>query len=79
MSARDATGEDFSIYVDPATGEVTGHEYGHSLQDVMRALHYYLFIPGDVGFYIVCSLAFVLFGSIVTGLIVYKKFWRGFF
>lgn len=79
VSARDAAGEDFTIYVDPGTGEVTGHEYGRSLQDVMRGLHYYLFVPGDVGFYIVASLGFVLLISMVTGLIVYKKFWRGFF
>ena len=78
IAARDAAGVDFTIYVDPGTGRVTGHEYGRSLQDAMRALHYYLFIPRDVGFYIVTSLGFVLFGSLVTGLIVYKKFWRGF-
>lgn len=79
VAARDASGTDFTIYVDPGTGRVTGHEYGRSLQDAMRALHYYLFIPRDVGFYLVTSLGFVLLGSLVTGLIVYKKFWRGFF
>jgi uncharacterized iron-regulated membrane protein len=79
IAARDAAGADFTIYVDPGTGRVTGHEYGRSLQDAMRALHYYLFIPGDIGFYLVTSLSFVLLGSLVTGLIVYKKFWRGFF
>lgn len=79
VSARDAAGVDFAIYVDPGTGRVTGHEYGRSLQDAMRALHYYLFVPRDVGFYLVTSLAFVLLGSLVTGFFVYKKFWRGFF
>jgi uncharacterized iron-regulated membrane protein len=79
IAARDVSGTDFNIYVDPGTERVTGHEYGRSLQDAMRALHYYLFIPRDVGFYLVTSLGFVLLGSMVTGLIVYKKFWRGFF
>ncbi|WP_206520288.1 PepSY-associated TM helix domain-containing protein [Altererythrobacter sp. BO-6] len=79
VSAQDAAGEGFTIYVDPGTNTVTGHEYGRSLQDFMRAIHYYLFIPRDVGFYLVSSLAFVLLGSLVTGLIIYKKFWRGFF
>lgn len=79
ISARDSAGTDFNIYVDPGTGRVTGHEYGRSLQDAMRGLHYYLFVPRDVGFYLVSSLGFVLLGSLVTGLIVYKKFWRGFF
>lgn len=79
VSARDGAGQDFTIYVDPGTGRVTGHEYGRSLQDAMRALHYYLFLPTDVGFYLVTSLAFLLLGSLITGFVVYKKFWRGFF
>lgn len=79
VSAQDEAGKGFTIYVDPGTNTVNGHEYGRSLQDFMRAIHYYLFIPRDVGFYLVSSLAFVLLGSLVTGLIVYKKFWRGFF
>lgn len=79
VSALDRAGEDFTIYVDPGTGGVTGHEYGRSLQDVMRALHYYLFVPGDVGFYLVTGLGFILLASLITGLIIYKKFWRGFF
>jgi uncharacterized iron-regulated membrane protein len=79
ISARDRAGTDFAIYVDPGSGQVTGHEYGRSLQDVMRGLHYYLFLPNDVGFYLVTSLGIAMFGSLVTGLIVYKKFWRGFF
>lgn len=79
VSARDGAGEDFTIYVDPGTDRVTGHEYGRSLQDAVRALHYYLFVPGDVGFYVVASLGFLLLASLITGLIIYKKFWRGFF
>jgi uncharacterized iron-regulated membrane protein len=79
VSARDTAGQDFTIYVDPGSGKVTGHEYGRSLQDAMRALHYYLFVPCDIGFYLVSSLGFVLLASLITGLIVYKKFWRGFF
>lgn len=79
VSATDADGNDFTIYVDPGTRSVTGHEYGRSFQDFMRALHYYLFAPGTIPVYIVTSLGFVLILSLVTGLIAYKKFWRGFF
>ena len=79
VSATDASGQDFTIYVDPGTARVTGHEYGRSFQDFMRALHYYLFAPGTIPMYIVTSLGFVLILSLVTGLIAYKKFWRGFF
>jgi uncharacterized iron-regulated membrane protein len=79
VSATDARGEDFAIYVDPGTTRVTGHEYGRSFQDFMRALHYYLFAPGAIPMYVVTALGFVLILSLVTGLIAYKKFWRGFF
>ncbi|WP_439486672.1 PepSY-associated TM helix domain-containing protein [Blastomonas fulva] len=78
VSATDGTGQDFTIYVDPGTSRVTGHEYGRSFQDAMRALHYYLFAPGPIPMYIVTSLGFLLVLSLVTGLISYKKFWRGF-
>lgn len=79
ISATDAGGEDFTIYVDAGTSQVTGHEYGRSFQDAMRALHYYLFAPGPIPMYVVTSLGFVLILSLVTGLFAYKKFWRGFF
>jgi uncharacterized iron-regulated membrane protein len=79
VSATDARGEDFAIYVDPGTCRVTGHEYGRSFQDFMRALHYYLFAPGTIPVYVVTALGFILILSLVTGLITYKKFWRGFF
>ncbi|NJO33303.1 MAG: PepSY domain-containing protein [Rhodospirillales bacterium] len=79
VSATDADGEEFTIYVDPGTARVTGHEYGRSFQDFMRALHYYLFAPGTIPMYIVTALGFVLILSLITGLIAYKKFWRGFF
>ncbi|WP_288017403.1 PepSY-associated TM helix domain-containing protein [Blastomonas sp.] len=78
VSATDGTGQEFTIYVDPGTSRVTGHEYGRSFQDAMRALHYYLFAPGPIPMYIVTSLGFLLVLSLVTGLISYKKFWRGF-
>ncbi len=79
VSATDVSGKDFTIYADPGTSQVTGHEYGRSFQDFMRALHYYLFAPTAIPLYIVTSLGFVLILSLVTGLIAYKKFWRGFF
>jgi uncharacterized iron-regulated membrane protein len=78
VSAIDAVGREFTIYVDPGTARVTGQEYGRSFQDFMRALHYYLFAPGAIPMYVVTSLGFVLILSLVSGLITYKKFCRGF-
>lgn len=73
------SGERVDVRVDPGTGTVTGEATGVSFYSFMRGLHYYLFAPGDAPFYIVSSMGVVILLSIITGLIVYKKFWRYFF
>ena len=75
----DADGETFEVYVNPGTSEVTARAPDTPFHAFMRGLHYYLFAPGDLPFYLVCSLGIVLAGSLVTGLMAYKKFWRTFF
>lgn len=72
-------GREITVLVDPGTGQVTGEQVGTPFHAFIRGLHYYLFTPGDWGFYLVTSLGFVLLASLVTGLIVYKRFWRGLF
>lgn len=79
VDATSLAGEMRVIYVDPATGRVTGESSWVTFSAFMRGLHYYLFTPGDWGFYVVTALGFVLLGSVVTGLMIYKRFWRGFF
>lgn len=74
-----ASGERIDVHVDPGTGRVTGAHRGTSFHSFMRALHYYLFAPGAIPFYVVASMGIVLLISLTTGLITYKKFWRGFF
>ena len=70
-------GREVTIMVDPSKTQVTGRLEGTTFHSFMRGLHYYLFTPGDWGFYIVTALGFVLAGSLVTGLLVYKRFWKG--
>jgi uncharacterized iron-regulated membrane protein len=70
-------GREITVMVDPATARVTGELSGVTFHSFMRGLHYYLFAPGDWGFYLVTALGFVLAGSLVTGVLVYKRFWRG--
>ncbi len=72
-------GREVAVLVDPGSGAVTGEQAGVTFHSFMRGLHYYLFIPGDGGFYLVTGLGFVLIGSLVSGLIVYKRFWKGLF
>lgn len=71
-------GAEIAVLVDPATARVTGEQRGVTLHSFMRGLHYYLFTPGDWGFYLVTSLGFALAASLVSGLFVYKRFWAGF-
>lgn len=66
------------LYIDPSRMEITGEAEGQTLHSIMRGLHYYLLLPTDWPFYLVSGLGFVLILSLVTGLLTYKKFWRGF-
>lgn len=71
-----------SLYVNPYTGHIQGSSSGFSFQQFMRALHGWLLIPFTNGFslgwYIVAFLGVPMLASLVTGLVVYKRFWRGF-
>ena len=63
------------VYVDPYSGEIKG-ERAFSFPDFIRQFHYNLFVPK--GLFLTTLLGFFLLGSLVTGLVTYKKFWRGF-
>ncbi|MFT4047737.1 MAG: PepSY domain-containing protein [Solimonas sp.] len=76
---------DFRIvehYVNPYTGALQGTTpQGLSFRSFMRALHGWLLAPGSLGsfgWYAVSLLGLPLLGSLVTGLVVYKRFWRGY-
>jgi uncharacterized iron-regulated membrane protein len=78
-SAYDQRGDPFFILIDPGTNRVTGTMPEANFHFIVRALHYYLFVPGALAFYAIGSLGFVLLTSLITGLLAYKKFWRSFF
>lgn len=65
-------------YVHPWTSEVQGVHGWFTVHRFLRNTHRHLMMPVDIGVPIVCSMAFVLLVSLITGLITYKKFWRGF-
>lgn len=75
------TGEDerLRVYLDPYKGEVRGTGSWISFQRFFREMHRHLMLPVKYGVPIVSSLAILLLLSLVTGLVSYKKFWRGFF
>lgn len=67
------------IDVDPYAATVTGDRNWLSFQRFFRNTHRHLMLPVQYGVPLVSALSLILLGSMATGLVVYKKFWRGFF
>ncbi|MGL1956842.1 MAG: PepSY domain-containing protein [Colwellia sp.] len=69
-------------YVNQYTGEIQAINQGMTFINFMRSLHGWLLFPWQnsysIGYYLVCAMAIVMLGALVTGLVVYKKFWRAF-
>lgn len=66
------------VFANPYTGKIQG-ETQLTFQRYFRDLHYFLFIPFQVGNYTVLLFAFLLLISMVTALCFYKKWWRKLF
>lgn len=75
-------GGEHTIYVNPYTGVIQGAKSTFDLRQLLRELHGWLLIPFtanySVGWYIVSAMSIPLLGSLISGLVVYKKFWRAF-
>lgn len=69
-----------TLYVNPYTGRIQGEKSAFDLREFLRELHGWLLIPFTAeyspGWYIVSAMSIPLMGSLITGLVVYKKFWR---
>lgn len=72
-------GEQRLIDIDPYTATVTGDRNWLSFHRFFRNTHRHLMMPVRYGVPLVTLLSFVLLFSLITGLVVYKRFWRGFF
>lgn len=70
------------LYVNPYTGIVQGQSATFDFRQFTRALHGWWLIPFTNGYswgwYLVSFLGLPMLASLVTGLVVYKRFWRGF-
>lgn len=75
-------GRETTFYVNPYTGAIQGEKPSFDLRQFLRGLHGWLLVPPigatNWGWYIVSALSVPMLGSLITGLVVYKKFWRGF-
>jgi uncharacterized iron-regulated membrane protein len=76
-------GTSSTLYVNPYTGVIQGKAPSFDFKEFTRALHGWWLVPFTNGYswgwYMVSMLSLPLLASLVTGLVVYKRFWRGFF
>lgn len=70
-------------YVNQYTGDIQQINEGMTFINFMRSLHGWLLFPWpgsySVGYYLVSGMALLMLTSLITGLVVYKRFWRSFF
>jgi len=70
------------VYVNPYTGAIQGISPAFDFKQFTRALHGWWLVPFTNGFswgwYLVSALGLPLLASLITGLVVYKRFWKGF-
>jgi len=76
-------GRSVVIYVNPYSGVIQGIAPQFNFRAFTRALHGWWLVPFTNGYswgwYLVSFLGLPLLASLVTGLVVYKRFWKGFF
>lgn len=69
-------------YINQYTGDIQAINQGITFTGFMRGLHSWLLFPWEsnysIGYYIVCAMAIVMLGALITGLVIYKNFWRAF-
>ena len=74
-----ADGERRRLLIHPATLAVQGEAGWFNAQRLFREAHRRLMIFHPAGIALVSALSILLILSFVSGLFLYKKFWRGFF
>ncbi|MEM7408813.1 MAG: PepSY-associated TM helix domain-containing protein [Myxococcota bacterium] len=72
-------GEPVRLWLDPRDGSFQGETRWFNVQRFFRMVHRHLMLPPKVGIPIVSALSLPLLLSLVSGLVIYGKFWRGFF
>lgn len=73
------TGERRRLFINPETLEIQGEGGWFNAQRLFRDSHRRLMIFHRSGIIVVSALSILMIISLISGLYVYKKFWRGFF
>ncbi len=75
-------GDSSVLHVNPYTGAIQGEQGAFDFRQFVRALHGWLLLPFGggfwIGWYLVSALSIPLLGSLITGIVVYKRFWRAY-
>ena len=71
-------GHRFYVFANPYTGKVQGSAT-LTFQRFFRDLHYYLFIPFQIGHFTVLIFGFLLLVSLLTALLFYKRWYQKLF
>lgn len=65
------------IYFDPATGAATGEGSLLTAKTLLRRIHRHWLLSEEIGIPIVTALAFLMLASLITAMLVYRRWWRG--
>lgn len=75
---KEENGNKSYVFANQYTGKIQG-ESTFTMQRYLRKLHYNLFMPLYIGHYMVLLFGFLLFVSLTTALVFYKKWWNKLF
>lgn len=82
IGIRTAEGVPARAYVNPYTGQVQAISGGPTFIGFMRSLHGWLLFPWhhnySVGYYLVAAMSLVTLGALITGVVIYRRFWRAY-
>ncbi len=76
---RTGWGEHVSFWTDPVTGTVVDESRALGFRGILRDLHDTFLTQQKIVFMLVCATSVLLLYQIVSGLITYRRFWKGFF
>lgn len=78
VTIKNRDGERRYLWIHPTTGQLQGDSTWFNVARILRDLHRRLNIDYGWGITLVSALAALLAVSLVTSLVVYKRWWRGF-
>ena len=67
------------LYAHPETGVIQGGGPWVGAQRILRNMHRHLNLPLNIGVPLVSILSVLMLASLISSLVVYKRWWRGFF